>query len=154
MTIGEKIKALRTAQGLTQKQVGELCEPKIHEVQIRKYERGEVTPKMQTAVKIAAALGVQVAELYGDDWERADYEARTQHYPPFMQYLGSLGYRIFSGFDPAPLGEITIQVPNGGYVVVSPTGDETPYTKEEFDRFEKAISDSVDFQVWQKGRHQ
>ena len=154
MTIGEKIKAIRTAQGLTQKQVGELCEPKIHEVQIRKYERGEVTPKLQNAVRIAAALGVQVAELYGDDWEHVNYEGHTQHYPPFMQYLGSLGYRIFTDYDSTPFGKTTIQVPNGNYVVVSPNGDETTYTKEEFERFEKAISDSVDFQVWQKRNQQ
>lgn len=154
MTIGERIKALRTSQGLTQKQVGELCEPKIHEVQIRKYERGEVTPKLQNAVKIAAALGVQVSELYGDDWEKVNYEGHTQHYPPFMQYLGSLGYRIFSDCDSTPFGSVTRQIPNGSLIVTSPNGDETIYTKEEFEQFEKTVSDSVDFQIWKKRERQ
>ena len=63
MTIGERIKALRIKQGLTQRQLGEMCDPPIHEVQLRKYERGEVTPKMQNACRIANALKVPVSEL-------------------------------------------------------------------------------------------
>lgn len=66
MTIAEKIKAIRKERGLTQKQFGDLCG--IHEVQIRKYERGEVTPKMETIKKIADGLGVHPSDLIGPEW--------------------------------------------------------------------------------------
>ena len=66
MTISEKIKAIRKERGLTQKQFGDLCG--IHEVQIRKYERGEVTPKMESIKKIADGLGVPPSDLIGPEW--------------------------------------------------------------------------------------
>ena len=66
MTISEKIKAIRKERGLTQKQFGDLCG--IHEVQIRKYERGEVTPKMENIKKIADGLGVPPSDLIGPEW--------------------------------------------------------------------------------------
>lgn len=66
MTISEKIKAIRKERGLTQKQFGDLCG--IHEVQIRKYERGEVTPKMENIKKIADGLGVHPSDLIGPEW--------------------------------------------------------------------------------------
>ena len=150
MTIGEKIKAFRIEKGLTQKELGELCEPKIHEVQIRKYERGEVQPKQQNAVKIALALGVPISDLYGEEWEAANYEGHTEHYPPFQKYLGSLGYQVFHGTDRKPLGAVSIQFPNGGICVVSSKGVEVSFTKDEFKQFEKAISDSVNYQIWQQ----
>jgi len=150
VTIGERIKAIRTEQGLTQKQVGDLCEPKIHEVQIRKYERGEVTPKLQNAVRIALALGVPVADLYGEDWEQTDYEGRTQHYSPFMKYLGTIGYRIYGDSKPSTLGNLEIQVPTGGYVIVGPNGKETVFSKEEFKAFEEAVIKTIEFQIWNK----
>lgn len=150
MTIGEKIKMLRNERGLSQKGLGDLCDPTIHEVQIRKYERGEVTPKMQNTIRIANALGVSLSELLGDDLEAAEYETRTEHYSPFMKYVGSLGYRIFSDRDPKPFGKLTMYVPNDGVLVVAPNGDEIPFTSEQFKQFEKAICDSVEFQIWQQ----
>ena len=150
MTIGERIKALRIKQGLTQRQLGEMCDPPIHEVQLRKYERVEVTPKMQNACRIANALKVPVSELLGESLEAIEYEARTEHYSPFMKYLGSLGYQIYSDRDSKSFGDETIYVPNGGYSVSSPNGERTVFTSEQFRAFEKAIADSVDYQVWQQ----
>lgn len=66
MTISEKIKTIRKERGLTQKQFGDLCG--IHEVQIRKYERGEVTPKMENIKKIADGLGIHPSDLIGPEW--------------------------------------------------------------------------------------
>lgn len=150
MTIGEKIKVLRVEKGLTQNELGNLCEPKIHEVQIRKYERGEVKPKQQNAMKIALALGVPVSELYGEEWEAVSYEGHTEHYSPFLKYLGSLGYRVYQGTEGKSFGTVTIHVPNGSYVVISPSGDETTFSCDQFKAFEKSISDSVDYQIWQQ----
>lgn len=66
MAIAEKIKAIRKERGLTQKQFGDLCG--IHEVQIRKYERGEVTPKMENIKRIADGLGIHPSDLIGMEW--------------------------------------------------------------------------------------
>ena len=65
MTTGEKIRQARVKKGLTQKQLGELCE--IAEPTIRRYELGKLNPKKETLEKIAAPLGVYYLDLYGDD---------------------------------------------------------------------------------------
>lgn len=63
MTVGENIKRIRKQKGLTQKKLGELCEPKINEVQIRQYELGRANPKIETIDRIASALGVKIVDL-------------------------------------------------------------------------------------------
>lgn len=63
MTVGENIKRIRKQKGLTQKKLGELCDPKINEVQIRQYELGKANPKIETVDRIASALGVRVIDL-------------------------------------------------------------------------------------------
>ena len=150
MTIGERIKMVRIQKGLSQKKLGERCIPPIHDVQIRKYERGEVTPKMETVIRIAEGLEIPPVELAGPEWESLNYEARTQHYPPFLQYLGSLGYKVFGDSSPEPLGNVTIQRPNGGYILITPEGKEIFFTGDQFKAFEKAIADSVEYQLWQQ----
>ena len=66
MTVHENIKKFRKDKGLTQKQLGELCNPKIAEANIRKYELGKANPKVETLERIAAALGVSLSDLYGE----------------------------------------------------------------------------------------
>ncbi len=63
MTIGEKIKTLRTKKGLTQKQLGDLCG--MADSAIRRYENGRANPKIETLQKIAAALEVNIC--YSED---------------------------------------------------------------------------------------
>ncbi len=67
MTIGERIKAAREkanqGQGLTQKQLGELCG--INEANLRKYESGRQNPKLSTLQKIADALNIPMSDLLG-----------------------------------------------------------------------------------------
>lgn len=65
-TVGQKIKEKRLEKGLTQKQLGDLCEPKMKDSAIRRYESGKVTPKTQTLKRIAKALEVSVIELQSD----------------------------------------------------------------------------------------
>lgn len=54
MTTGEKIRSMRKAKGLTQKQVADRCN--MADSAIRKYESGKITPKIETLQKIAVAL--------------------------------------------------------------------------------------------------
>lgn len=63
MTVGENIRRIRKEKGLTQKQLGELCNPQIAEANIRKYELGKANPKIETIDKIASALGVNIVDI-------------------------------------------------------------------------------------------
>ncbi len=67
MSVGENIKKIRKEKGLTQKKLGELCEPCISESTIRKYELGILNPKIETIDKIAAALDVPILTLMGHE---------------------------------------------------------------------------------------
>lgn len=61
MTVGENIRKIRKEKGLTQKQLGKLCQ--MNEVQIRQYELGKANPKIETVDKIASALGVNIVDI-------------------------------------------------------------------------------------------
>lgn len=82
MTTGEKIRAARKAAGLTQKKLGEKCQ--MPDSQIRQYELGMVSPKMETLRRIATALGVGLDAFIdldldgGDELARSTMEMRDQ----------------------------------------------------------------------------
>lgn len=67
MTVGEKIKHARKAKHLTQKELGEKCG--INEANIRKYESGRQSPKLDTLQRIAAGLKIPVEDLIPSDEE-------------------------------------------------------------------------------------
>lgn len=61
MTTGEKIKAARIAAGMTQKELGNKCG--MADSAIRRYESDRAKPKIETMVKIAKALGVEIGAI-------------------------------------------------------------------------------------------
>ncbi len=61
MTIGEKIKYLRTRLGITQGKLAEFCE--IHPVSIRKYETNKMIPGQTQIERLSAILGVSTFAL-------------------------------------------------------------------------------------------
>lgn len=63
MTVGENIKCIRKQKRLTQKQLGELCNPSISAATIRKYELNILNPKLETLQKISIALDVSITDL-------------------------------------------------------------------------------------------
>ena len=63
MTIHENIRRIRLEKHMTQKQVARACG--TADAYIRAYELGKYNPKPATVSKIAKALGVTPAELYG-----------------------------------------------------------------------------------------
>ncbi len=71
MTVGESIRKVRLAKGMTQKQVADACG--MADSAIRKYEYGQITPKLANLQRIATALGVPLQELV-DDWNAFDKE--------------------------------------------------------------------------------
>ena len=66
MTVGENIKRIRKQKRLTQKQLGELCNPSISAATIRKYELNILNPKLETLQKISTALDVSITDLNDD----------------------------------------------------------------------------------------
>lgn len=63
MTIGQNIRALRKARGLTQAQLGALCH--ISGASIGSYEKGATLPRRRVLGRLAAALDVPVERLTG-----------------------------------------------------------------------------------------
>lgn len=68
MSVAENIRKIRKEKGLTQKQLGEACNPKIGESTIRKYELGLLNPKIETLKKIASAFEMQLWEFIDDEY--------------------------------------------------------------------------------------
>lgn len=65
MPTGSKIKEIRKQKGLTQRQLGEKCN--IAESTIRRYELGNLNPKIETLQKIADALETPLILFVEDD---------------------------------------------------------------------------------------
>lgn len=64
-TVGENIKRIRRAKGLTQKELGKKLG--ISQSEIAQRETGRRNPKIETVQKIANALQVPVSEIYEQD---------------------------------------------------------------------------------------
>lgn len=145
--IGNRIREARVQAGLKQKELAEKIG--VSESRVSQYEKGSQNPRIGTLLKIADALGVSVQSLCGDQWESINYEARTELHSPFRKYLWSLGYRTITAFESEPLGESEVNIPIG-YTVISSSNQKTVFTKEQFEAFETAIADSVNYQIWQQ----
>ena len=59
--LGEKIRALRLAQGYSQESFADAC--KLHRTYMGSLERGERNLTLRTLLTVARALGLTVAEL-------------------------------------------------------------------------------------------
>lgn len=70
MDLGECIKKVREAKGMSQKEVALAC--KIDNSNYSRIENGKTDPAFSSVVKIAAALGVPLADLFKADELFAD----------------------------------------------------------------------------------
>lgn len=119
MTIGENIKRIRQEKGLTQKQLGNLCNPSMADSAIRRYEAGKANPKIETIQKIADALNVSLDEFIPDS-----YDVSQEHpiaFPGLEKKLSEIGYHIGYGYDYAEYSddEIWITSPDGEKLFIS-----------------------------------
>jgi len=64
MGIGESIREVRKARGMTQAQLGKACG--MPDSQVRKYESGTIEPKLETLLRIATALDCTLPDLLGE----------------------------------------------------------------------------------------
>lgn len=92
MKLGERIRELRKAKGLTQKQLGKLID--ISEVMVGQYERGIRKPKYDKLKEIAVALGVHPNTLIENDTESFEYKVCDdfEKIGIFTDQLRYLGY--------------------------------------------------------------
>jgi transcriptional regulator with XRE-family HTH domain len=63
--LGQQLKSLRKLKGLRQDQLAELAS--IDSKSLSRIERGVFLPSLDTVQKLADALGISVAEMFGDD---------------------------------------------------------------------------------------
>lgn len=70
MNVGEKIKKVREAKGLSQKEVASALG--MNPSQYSKIESGKVDPQCSSVEKIAKALGVDIADIFSSDKIFAD----------------------------------------------------------------------------------
>jgi transcriptional regulator with XRE-family HTH domain len=61
VALGRAVRELRKARGLTQKQLGSLCD--MHRTYIGGVERGERNPTFDIQLRLARALQVSLSEL-------------------------------------------------------------------------------------------
>lgn len=73
-TFAKNLKARRLECGMTQKQVAHMAGVDVETYY--RYERGTNSPRLDRAVWIAAALGVQLSQLIDGDTEITPLETR------------------------------------------------------------------------------
>lgn len=103
MTIGNNIRAHRRRMGMSQKELGEKLGG-ISQQQIGQWENGDKNPKLETQIKIAAALNVPVSLLNDSlGW------LKEPEYKPLEKKLEQIGYTLRYNND----GYLWINYPDG-----------------------------------------
>ena len=132
MAVGENIRKIRKEKGLTQKKLGELCQPKISESTIRKYELSILNPKIETIDKIATALKVSRNDLL--DWKDIP-EIADQVYSSDLVELKEIISEKRFGFSKDVLTHFTTKIDN--YIA---EGNKINNLDERGDYFSNAIN--------------
>ena len=70
MTVGQKIKFYREKLDISQRALSEVSG--VHPVSIRKYETDVRSPSVETLIKLANALQVNITDLLPDDDEKEE----------------------------------------------------------------------------------
>ena len=131
--IGKAIREARTKANLKQRELA--AKLSVSEAMVCQWETGKRIPKKETIEKIAKGLGISPFELIGAEW------FDIQLGPEKLEYLKTLGYSV------SYEGSSDTEVPD---IVLIKGKEKTTFTSDQFTQFEKAISDSVTYQVWQQ----
>lgn len=145
--MGQRIQDARKKKGLTQKELAEALQ--LATGTIQQYELGKRVPKNDTIKAIAAKLGMTPFDLIGPEWfdvqlgeeKLTEFRNEVNELLALQKYLSSLGYSV--SFD----GPANAEEPD---VVLIKGKTRTVFTGKQFQQFEKAISDSVNYQIWQQ----
>jgi len=88
MNIGERIKKLREARELSQKEVATAIN--MDQSQYSKIEKGRTDPTTTTLEKIAKAIGIDISELFADNDPLADVNSIDKSVMEKLQLLEQL----------------------------------------------------------------
>ena len=88
MDIGEKIKKIREAKGLSQKEVAATVG--MDQSQYSKIEKGKTDPTTTTLQKISGAIGVSLAEIFAPDDVFKDVDSYDRSLLEKLQLLEQL----------------------------------------------------------------
>lgn len=121
MKIGEQIKLFRIEYEMTQKELGEMCH--MPDSQIRKYELGKLTPKVETLSKILDCFGI----LYFIKSEKKDSKITNAFSSSDDVFLFDLDNNQVERFDHIKDNERILELLNTFFIA-----DETkdPYIKK------------------------
>jgi transcriptional regulator with XRE-family HTH domain len=118
--VGERLRAIRTLRRVTLRTLAERAE--LSESFLSQVERGRANASVASLKRIAAALGVNVADLFEPDGARARPRVLQKASRPALTF-GTLGRKLM--LTPRPLEHLQVMV--GEFEPGGSTGDE-PYT--------------------------
>lgn len=146
---GKRLAALRKEKGYTQQELADTL--KTSKTTVTNWETGRFKPTWDNLDMIAAIFEVHITALMGaEELEPLKQEAAIQRQSPFIQYLYSLGY-IFEYADEED-GTSLIPSNKKRNPSLVKEGKRTLFTEERFRQFEKAIADSIEYQIWQQSK--
>ncbi len=160
MPIGEKIKHWRVQKGLSQKELGDQIG--MSQQQIGQYETGTRTPKQETLLKIAKALGVHLRDLSDDSWlEEIDRQHPTAgkeyaRYKAVNQYLEEMGFIIserpikwhWENENDPP--EDRVQTVDEWEITLSKDGHTATFTDAEFEELQAGAKEAIEGRFYKK----
>jgi transcriptional regulator with XRE-family HTH domain len=118
--VGERLRAIRTFRRVTLRTVAERAE--LSESFLSQVERGRANASIASLKRIAAALGVNVADLFEPNGTQARPRVLRKESRPALTF-GTLGQKFM--LTPRPLEHLQVMV--GEFEQGGSTGDE-PYT--------------------------
>ena len=159
MPIGEKIKHWRVQKGLSQKELGDQIG--MSQQQIGQYETGTRTPKQETLLKIAKALGVHLRDLADNSWlEEIDRQYPTAgeeyaRYKAINKYLEEMGFTVSEEItkwhdeEADDEGQIA-QVPDEWEYTLSKDGHTATFTDAEFEELQAGAKEAIEGKFYKK----
>lgn len=142
INVGERLRAIRHLRRATLKNVAERAE--LSESFLSQVERGKASASIASLTRIAAALGVNVADLFEPHSSRAHPRVLRRAMRPALQF-GNLGRKYL--LTPRPLEHLEVfaaELDPGGS-----TGDE-PYTHGDSEELFVVLSGRVHLQVGER----
>lgn len=142
MTIGERIKQIRTEKGLTQKQLGELSG--TSEGTVRQYEIGKRQPRIEQLQRIADALSVGVSYLLSGETTVSEIHlANGVHI-----YKNTFPFKVLESFLENPLSDSCDILYQNEYLIIA-VEKESTVTNEELqkiiDAYAPLMKDDANF---------
>jgi transcriptional regulator with XRE-family HTH domain len=137
--VGERLRAIRKLRRVTLRTIAERAE--LSESFLSQVERGRANASIGSLKRIAAALGVNVADLFEPSGRRSAPRVLRRESRPTLKF-GTLGQKHM--LTPRPLEHLQVIV--GEFDVGGSTGDD-PYTHGDSEELLVVLSGSVHLQL-------